>query len=107
VRSAARRPKWVNAVHVTATDTAVHTRSNTFNISIYPAGVCGIITLSNPTFSSVAAGTAYPPTTITQTGGGGATTFAVTGGALPAGMSLSSTGTVSGTPTVTGTFHSP
>src|SRR6185503_16917111 len=89
---------------VTATDTAVNVRSNTFNVSIYPAGTCGIITLSNTTFSNGPAGAPYSTTTITQTGGTAATTFAVTGGALPAGLSLSATGTVSGTPTMLGTF---
>ena len=48
---------------------------------------------------------AYPATTVTQTGGIGMATFAITGGALPAGLLLSSAGTVSGTPTESGLFN--
>jgi hypothetical protein len=47
----------------------------------------------------------HPGTTLTQSGGIGTATFAVTGGALPAGLALSSGGVVSGTPTVTGPFN--
>ena len=67
--------------------------------------MCPTITLSTTTFPDGAISEAYPATTITQTGGVGATTFAVMTGALPAGLSLSSTGTVSGTPTASGTFN--
>jgi SdrD B-like domain/Putative Ig domain len=48
-------------------------------------------------------GVAITPVTMTGTGGvGGPYTFSATG--LPAGLTMSSTGTISGTPTVTGTF---
>ncbi len=50
------------------------------------------------------AGSAYS-TTLTQTGALGAPTFAVTAGALPPGMTLAANGTISGTPTATGTFN--
>jgi uncharacterized repeat protein (TIGR03803 family) len=42
--------------------------------------------------------------TLSATGGTSPYTFTTTAGALPAGLSLGSTGTVSGTPAVTGTF---
>ena len=67
--------------------------------------MCPVITLSATAFPGGAIGSTYPPTTLTQTGGVGAVTFLLTGGALPNGMSLSSAGTVSGTPTQTGTFN--
>lgn len=51
-----------------------------------------------------AAGTSYS-TTLTQTGALGTPNFAITAGALPPGLTLSSTGTISGTPTATGTFN--
>lgn len=38
------------------------------------------------------------------TGGVGPYTWAITAGALPAGLSLSTAGLISGTPTVSGTF---
>lgn len=50
------------------------------------------------------AGTAYSAT-LTQTGALGAPNYAVTAGALPAGLTLSASGTISGTPTATGTFN--
>ena len=50
------------------------------------------------------AGTAYS-TSLTQTGALGTPNYAVTAGALPPGMTLSSGGTISGTPTATGTFN--
>lgn len=43
--------------------------------------------------------------TITATGGTASYTYAVTGGALPSGLSLSSAGALSGTPTATGSFN--
>ena len=63
------------------------------------------ITLSATTFPVGTAGLTYPPTTITQSGGIGAATFAITGGALPNGVALSSGGLVSGTPVVFGAFN--
>ncbi|HUN64275.1 MAG TPA: putative Ig domain-containing protein [Candidatus Sulfotelmatobacter sp.] len=43
-------------------------------------------------------GTAYSQT-VTMTGGAGTATFSISAGSLPAGLTLSSTGTISGTPT--------
>lgn len=51
-----------------------------------------------------AAGSAYS-LTLTQTGALGAPNFAITAGALPPGLTLSASGTISGTPTATGTFN--
>lgn len=50
-------------------------------------------------------GLAYTPVTITATGGTGALSFAVTSGALPPGMSLSSGGVLDGTPTAAGAYN--
>ena len=66
---------------------------------------CGVITLSGTTFPIGTVSVVYPATTITQVGGVSTTTFAVTAGALPAGLLLSSAGTVSGTPTAYGAFN--
>ncbi|OOG65727.1 hypothetical protein B0E45_26690 [Sinorhizobium sp. A49] len=49
-------------------------------------------------------GVAYSSTWFTATGGTGPYTFAVTNGTLPAGMTLSAGGVLSGTPTAGGSF---
>jgi hypothetical protein len=50
-------------------------------------------------------GAAYPSTSFTATGGTGSYSWAVVGGALPAGLTLSAAGVLSGTPTAHGTFN--
>src|SRR5207237_5258820 len=58
------------------------------------------------TFPAVTFNTAYPAgQSVTASGGGGTYSFAVSAGALPPGMSLAAAGTISGTPTSTGTFN--
>ncbi len=50
-------------------------------------------------------GTAYPTTTLTSSSGVAPYSFAITAGALPGGLALSSGGVLSGTPTVIGVFN--
>lgn len=57
------------------------------------------LVLSAATLSDGYVGTAYPATTLSATGGKSPYTFAPAGGSLPAGLSLSTSGTLSGTPT--------
>jgi hypothetical protein len=64
---------------------------------------CNVITITNPAVTSGAAGVAFSQT-FTQTGAIGTATFTLSSGTLPTGLSLSTSGTLSGTPTVTGTF---
>ena len=72
---------------------------------IYTPYTCPAFTLTpGGAFTNGVAGTAYSKT-LTQTGSLGSPTFAITAGALPAGLSLSAAGTISGTPTATGTFN--
>ena len=87
-------------ITITATDADGFTGTGDFTLNI---GAPTII-LSAPSFPDGTTGTPYPDTTITQMGGAEPATFAVTGGALPPGLTLSSTGTVSGTPTWAGLF---
>ena len=61
------------------------------------------LTLSSATLPAATAETAYSQT-VTASGGTPPYTYAVTGGALPAGLSLSSGGVISGTPTASGSF---
>jgi hypothetical protein len=63
---------------------------------------CQVITVTNPATTTGVAGTPFSQT-FSQTGGFGATTFS-TASTLPTGLSLSSAGVLSGTPTQTGSF---
>jgi len=85
---------------VTATDTNGCTGARSYTLTIE----CPIITVSPTSVSNGTIGGAYASTTITQSGGVGPATFAVTSGALPSGILLSSAGVVSGAPTAIGTF---
>ncbi|MDQ3110796.1 MAG: choice-of-anchor J domain-containing protein [Bacteroidota bacterium] len=69
----------------------------------YTPYVCPTITVSG-TLAAGTAGTAYSQA-LSQTGSLGAPTFIVTAGSLPSGLTLSASGTISGTPTATGTFN--
>ncbi|HSP15269.1 MAG TPA: putative Ig domain-containing protein [Thermoanaerobaculia bacterium] len=64
--------------------------------------VCPTITVTNPATTTAPAGAAFSQT-FTQSGSTGTVTF-TTASALPAGLTLASNGTLSGTPTQTGTF---
>ena len=79
---------------VTVTDSAGH--QGTVNCSVAP------FTASCEGITAVV-GVAITPVTMTASGGaGGPYTFSATG--LPAGLTMSTTGVISGTPTVIGTF---
>jgi uncharacterized protein YhjY with autotransporter beta-barrel domain len=88
---------------VTGTDSSTgagpYTVSGTYTLTVSaPAVTMAPATLSNPVI-----GTAYSQT-LTAGNGRAPYTFAITGGTLPAGVSLSSTGMLSGTPTAGGSF---
>jgi hypothetical protein len=85
---------------VTATDANGCTGTQGYALTV----VCPTVVVNPATLGNATAGTVYT-TTLSQTGGVGAATFAVTAGALPAGLTLSSAGVLSGTPTVVGTFN--
>lgn len=67
------------------------------NFTISTSG-CGTITLSPPTLPGATVSTVYNQT-ITAAGGNGPYSYAVTLGSLPAGLSLSASGNISGSPT--------
>ena len=64
------------------------------------APVCPAITLSPASLATPVTGTAYSAT-ITASGGKASYTFAITSGSLPGGLSMSTAGVISGTPTST------
>jgi hypothetical protein len=83
---------------VTITDAAGHTGTLKCSVTVVPpvTANCGCDTVTQ--------GQAMTPYTISGSGGsGGPYTFTASG--LPAGLTISSSGTISGTPTVSGTFN--
>lgn len=85
---------------VRATDANSFTGSRAYSLTVNAP----TIALAPTTLPAGAVATAYSQT-ISASGGTAPYTHAITAGALPAGMSLSSTGTLSGTPTAGGTFN--
>ncbi len=85
---------------VTATD---HSSGSMGSTSVTLVIGCQNIALA-ASFASGAVGTAYGPVAITQSGGMGSVTFAISSGQLPPGLSLSSAGAVTGSPSEAGAF---
>lgn len=71
---------------------------------VYTPYSCPAFTVSPSSLSGGIAGTAYSQS-LSQTGALGTPNYAITAGALPPGVTLSASGTISGTPTATGTFN--
>ncbi|NOT59757.1 MAG: hypothetical protein HOP19_05975 [Acidobacteria bacterium] len=76
------------------------------NFTLAPGASCGTLTLSPTIVPNGMVGVAYNQN-FTASGGGGAPSynFAVSAGALPNGLALSSAGVLSGTPTTNNTFN--
>lgn len=89
-----------HTVRATATDAAGNTSpsSSTVTFSYVP------ITLPGGALAGGQVGTSYSAS-VTASGGTAPYTYAVTGGALPAGITLSTGGALSGTPTASGTYN--
>ncbi len=84
---------------VTASDAYGDTGSANLSITIAAAPPITFTTTSLP---AGVVNVAYSQTVV-ATGGGGTLTYKVTTGSLPAGLTMSSAGAISGTPTTTGT----
>ncbi|MBD2460633.1 hypothetical protein H6G89_06205 [Oscillatoria sp. FACHB-1407] len=91
-----------NAVSGTYTVTA--TASGVTPGEFVLTNVVPTIALSPATLPNAIAGVPYLQT-LTATGGSGSYSFAVSSGSLPAGLTLSPAGVISGTPTTTGSFN--
>jgi hypothetical protein len=86
---------------IQATDPGSNKGFRTYTLDVGTPGSLGI----NPaTLPNGFGGTAYNQT-LTGTGGTGPYTFSITSGALPNGLTLSSVGVISGTPTTGGPFN--
>lgn len=88
------------AFTVSANDTAGSTGSQAYTANISPA----TITVANTSLPAATQSAAYAGVTFSASGGTSTYTYAVTSGSLPAGMTLTSSGVLSGTPTVYGSF---
>ncbi|HWX65383.1 MAG TPA: putative Ig domain-containing protein [Rhodanobacter sp.] len=64
-----------------------------------------VITITPTSVPAANIGTAYPSTQLSASGGQGPYSYTLTAGALPVGLTLSSSGAISGTPTAAGTFN--
>ncbi len=87
-------------VTIQAADTSVPQQTTTAPFTVV---VAAPLLVSTTSLANGVAGTAYSAT-LAATGGVGATTWTLTGGALPAGLSLSPGGALTGTPTASGSF---
>ncbi len=85
-------------LNVTVTATAVADSSTTSSAAVVVAPTPGV----TPATLTDATPNANYSATLQATGGVGTLTWSLTSGALPAGLSLSSTGSISGVPTVSG-----
>ncbi len=83
-----------------STGTGPFTMSRAYSLTV---GI-PVITISPTSLPDATLAAAYSQT-ITASGGTSAYTYAVTAGSLPSGLTLSSAGVISGTPTATGTFN--
>ena len=86
---------------VTVTDKATQTAQKTYQLTINAPGIA----LAPSTLPQGKVGTAYTSTTVSASGGSAPYSYAVTSGALPAGLTLSPAGVVSGSPTAAGSFN--
>jgi uncharacterized repeat protein (TIGR01451 family) len=83
----------------TTTDQTTGNNSKTATTTVN----CQTITVNAPAVNLGTRGQPFSQT-FTQTGGFGTTTFSLAAGTLPAGLTLASNGTLSGTPTQSGSF---
>jgi len=88
------------AFTVTATDANAQSGSQAYSLAV----AVPTLTIAPATLPAGDIGTAYSQT-LTTTGGTAPYTYALDSGALPAGLTLSNAGVLSGTPTAAGTFN--
>ncbi len=80
------------------------TSSGWSSTGTWPIGTPSSLTITTTTLPAGATGTAYSQT-LAAKGGTPPYTWSLSGGTLPAGVTLSSAGVIGGTPTINGTSH--
>jgi uncharacterized protein YraI len=90
---------------ITATDTATNTNQTGSRVYSGTVNPLGSLTITPTTLGNGAFGVAYTTANLSASGGVAPYTYAVTLGTLPTGMTLSTGGALSGTPTQNGTFN--
>jgi subtilase family serine protease len=88
-------------VTVTATSTGGFIGTTTFTINVIPTSV----TVNSPGTRTATKGKKITPLTITATDSGSGETLTYSATKLPFGLSISTAGTISGTPKKTGDYH--
>jgi len=89
---------------IQATDSASNTAIETYSVTISTDGSSySTLSISTSSLSNGTVGTSYVKT-LAATGGSGSYIWTLTDGSLPDGVSLSSAGTISGTPTSSATY---
>lgn len=91
-----------SAFTITATDAASNHASASYSVYIGYAGPAAL-SISTTSLPTALVNTNYTAT-VAATGGTASYTYALTSGALPTGMSMSSTGVITGTATTTGAY---
>ncbi|PHV25239.1 autotransporter outer membrane beta-barrel domain-containing protein, partial [Janthinobacterium sp. BJB426] len=91
--------------NLSATSDTFTVRDDVGQPIVYNVTITSAIVLSPATLPNATVALTYPTTTMTATGGAAPYTYAISAGTLPAGMSLSAGGVLSGTPTAGGTFN--
>jgi hypothetical protein len=91
-------------ITVQVSDSASHTSSKSFSLSVTMSSTSLSITTSSPLPAGVV-GVAYPSTTLAVSGGVGPYTWVIFSGNLPPGLNLDQdAGTITGTPQTAGTY---
>ncbi len=93
-------PAGTHTITIRATDNCGTTTDAAFSLTV----ICPAITVNPFTLPAGTTGAAYSQS-LTATGGTAPYTFNVSAGTLPNGLTLSSGGALTGTPTVAGTFN--
>jgi uncharacterized protein YhjY with autotransporter beta-barrel domain len=91
--------------NLSATSDTFTVRDDVGQPIVYNVTITSAIVLSPATVPNATVAQAYSTTTLSATGGAAPYTYALAAGSLPAGMTLTGAGNLSGTPTAGGTFN--